>query len=159
MPELKSVIAGLAISTLLTGGVVGMGATIGTTSAGAATQVSTGTSILTDDDFDDEGFGDEGFRDEGFGDTVDFGDSGNRRNRDEGFGFGGFSRGFGGHRCHRGGGGGRHGNRSDFCVNITNDNFNDTRSDRRDIRRDDRRDHERRNFRKHDRFRHFAPIR
>ncbi|MFG1704053.1 hypothetical protein ACFLIM_12740 [Nonomuraea sp. M3C6] len=45
MPELKSVIAGLAISTALTGGVVGLGAA--TTAASAAAQVSTGTSVLT----------------------------------------------------------------------------------------------------------------
>ncbi|SDI76829.1 hypothetical protein [Nonomuraea jiangxiensis] len=47
MPNLKSVIAGLAISTAVTGGVVGLGAAATTTSAGAAAQVSTGTSVLT----------------------------------------------------------------------------------------------------------------
>ncbi|GAA3576702.1 hypothetical protein GCM10022419_067330 [Nonomuraea rosea] len=44
MPKLKSVIAGLAISTALAGGVVSMGAA--TTAANATTQVSNGTSVL-----------------------------------------------------------------------------------------------------------------
>ncbi|SDI76376.1 hypothetical protein SAMN05421869_10745 [Nonomuraea jiangxiensis] len=154
MPELKSVMAGLAISTLLTGGVVGMGAT----AAGATTQFTTGTSVLASDGDDD--FGDD-FGGDGFGDIVDFGDSGRRNN--DGIGFGGFG-GFGGHgfghRCHRGGWGGggwgrRGGHHGDICVNVTNDNINDTRSDRRDFRHDDRRDHERRNFKnKHTRHHH-----
>ncbi|GAA2210016.1 hypothetical protein GCM10009850_054750 [Nonomuraea monospora] len=46
MPKLKSVIAGLAISTALTGGVVSVGAATTLASADAATQVSTGTSVL-----------------------------------------------------------------------------------------------------------------
>ncbi|WP_406674135.1 hypothetical protein WBK31_40870 [Nonomuraea sp. N2-4H] len=46
MPKLKSVIAGLAISTALTGGVVSAGAAITSASADAATQVSTGNSVL-----------------------------------------------------------------------------------------------------------------
>ncbi|GAA4927043.1 hypothetical protein HD597_011689 [Nonomuraea thailandensis] len=46
MPKLKSVIAGLAISTALTGGVVGVGAATTTASADAATQVSTAGSVL-----------------------------------------------------------------------------------------------------------------
>ncbi|MFG1704054.1 hypothetical protein ACFLIM_12745 [Nonomuraea sp. M3C6] len=143
MPELKSVIAGLAISTALTGGVVGLGAT--TTAAEAASPVYTGKTILNDD-----GFGDDSFGDDGFGDVVDFGDSG-RRNRRDGFGFGGFGGGgFGGHRCHRGGGWGR-GNNKDFCVNVTNDNFNDTFDDRRDFRRDDRREHDKFKFKDHER--------
>ena len=45
MPKLKSVMAGLAISTALTGGVVGLGAA--TNAASAATQFSTGTSVLS----------------------------------------------------------------------------------------------------------------
>ncbi|MEO3872700.1 hypothetical protein ABGB18_28130 [Nonomuraea sp. B12E4] len=45
MPELKSVIAGLAISTAMTGGVVGLGAA--TTAASAATQVGASASMLT----------------------------------------------------------------------------------------------------------------
>ncbi|MFC5817209.1 hypothetical protein [Nonomuraea harbinensis] len=47
MPKLKSVLAGLALSTAVTGGVVVAGATMTTTSAAAATQVSAGTSVLT----------------------------------------------------------------------------------------------------------------
>ncbi|MFB4279452.1 MULTISPECIES: hypothetical protein [unclassified Nonomuraea] len=47
MPKLKSVIAGLAISTGLTGGMVSMGAA--TTAADAATQISTGASVLASD--------------------------------------------------------------------------------------------------------------
>ncbi|MFG2076783.1 hypothetical protein [Nonomuraea maritima] len=47
MPKLKSVIAGLALSTAMTGGAVVAGATVTTASASAATQVSTGTSVLT----------------------------------------------------------------------------------------------------------------
>ncbi|SDI76411.1 hypothetical protein SAMN05421869_10746 [Nonomuraea jiangxiensis] len=46
MPKLKSVIAGLAISTAMAGGVVGLGAATTATSASAA-QISTGTSVLT----------------------------------------------------------------------------------------------------------------
>ncbi|KAB8191301.1 hypothetical protein FH608_032490 [Nonomuraea phyllanthi] len=46
MPKLKSVMAGLAISTALAGGVVAAGAT--TTAASASTaQISTGTAVLT----------------------------------------------------------------------------------------------------------------
>ncbi|MFG1948053.1 hypothetical protein [Nonomuraea sp. NPDC048826] len=47
MPKLKSVIAGLALSTAVTGGVVVAGATMTTASANAATQISAGTSVLT----------------------------------------------------------------------------------------------------------------
>ncbi|MEV4806559.1 hypothetical protein AB0K18_41750 [Nonomuraea sp. NPDC049421] len=46
MPKLKSVIAGLAMSTALTGGVVSVGAATTSASANAATQISTGTSVL-----------------------------------------------------------------------------------------------------------------
>ncbi|MEO3805747.1 hypothetical protein [Nonomuraea sp. B1E8] len=46
MPKLKSAIAGLAISTALTGGVVAVGAATTSFAAGAATQVSTGTSVV-----------------------------------------------------------------------------------------------------------------
>ncbi|MEO3888199.1 hypothetical protein [Nonomuraea sp. B5E05] len=46
MPKLKSVIAGLALSTAMTGGVVGLGAT----SAEANTPVRTGPSVVTGDD-------------------------------------------------------------------------------------------------------------
>lgn len=46
MPKLKSVLAGLALSTAM-GGAVVVGATATTASASAATQVSTGTSVVT----------------------------------------------------------------------------------------------------------------
>ncbi|TDE20399.1 hypothetical protein E1295_47255 [Nonomuraea mesophila] len=46
MPKLKSVIAGLALSTAMTGGVVGLGAT----SAEASTPVRSGPSVVTGDD-------------------------------------------------------------------------------------------------------------
>ncbi|MEO3793664.1 hypothetical protein ABGB14_25910 [Nonomuraea sp. B10E15] len=46
MPKLKSVIAGLALSTAMTGGVVGLGAT----SAEANTPVRSGPSVVTGDD-------------------------------------------------------------------------------------------------------------
>ncbi|MEO3872701.1 hypothetical protein ABGB18_28135 [Nonomuraea sp. B12E4] len=129
MPELKSVIAGLAISTAMTGGVVGLGAA--TTAAGAATQVSAGTSILTDDGWDS-------------GDDFVGDDFGHRRNRGFGFGDqGGFGWGGWGGRCRgQGGGGFRNGRHGSVCLNVTNDNFNDTWDDRRDYRRDDRREHD-----------------
>jgi hypothetical protein len=47
MPKLKSVIAGLAISTALTGGVVSAGAATTAASADAKTQVTAGKSVLT----------------------------------------------------------------------------------------------------------------
>lgn len=46
MPKLKSVLAGLAISTALAGGAVVTGAATSAVSANAATQISTGTSIV-----------------------------------------------------------------------------------------------------------------
>ncbi|MFG1700724.1 hypothetical protein [Nonomuraea sp. NPDC049309] len=47
MPKLKSVIAGLALSTALTGGVVSLGAATTTASADAATtQITAGKSVL-----------------------------------------------------------------------------------------------------------------
>ncbi|WP_212746205.1 hypothetical protein [Nonomuraea sp. KC401] len=46
MPKLKSVIAGLALSTAMTGGVVGLSAT----SAEANTPVRSGPSVVTGDD-------------------------------------------------------------------------------------------------------------
>ncbi|MEQ4716898.1 hypothetical protein [Nonomuraea sp. B19D2] len=48
MPKtFKNVMAGLAISTALTGGVVAVGATTTAASASTATQISAGTSVLT----------------------------------------------------------------------------------------------------------------
>ena len=47
MPKLKSVIAGLALSTAVTGGALVTGATLTATSANAATQISAGTSVLS----------------------------------------------------------------------------------------------------------------
>ncbi|MGJ6961260.1 hypothetical protein ACSDR0_05060 [Streptosporangium sp. G11] len=47
MPKFKSVIAGLAISTALTGGVVGMGAATTATSAGATTATVTAAAFPT----------------------------------------------------------------------------------------------------------------
>jgi hypothetical protein len=47
MPKLKSVIAGLAMSTALTGGVVSVGAATTATSASAATNVSSTAPVVT----------------------------------------------------------------------------------------------------------------
>ncbi|GAA3233149.1 hypothetical protein [Nonomuraea helvata] len=48
MPKtFKNLMAGLAISTALTGGVVAMGATTSAANAGTGTQLSAGTSVLT----------------------------------------------------------------------------------------------------------------
>jgi hypothetical protein len=46
MPKLKSIIAGLAVSTAMSGAVVGLGAATTASSAGAATNLSSGTSTL-----------------------------------------------------------------------------------------------------------------
>ncbi|MEU1391373.1 MULTISPECIES: hypothetical protein [unclassified Nonomuraea] len=47
MPKLKSVIAGLAMSTALSGGVIGLGAATTATSADAATNVTTAATTTT----------------------------------------------------------------------------------------------------------------
>jgi hypothetical protein len=114
MPKFKSIVAGLAVSTALTGGVVSLGAT---TTANASTEdgISTGTSFRTDD-----GFGWRHRRRHSCG----------RRHRGWGGG-GGWGGGWGGggwggwgggwRRHHRGGGG-------SVCVKIFNDNTNDNRT-------------------------------
>jgi hypothetical protein len=47
MPKLKSIIAGLAVSTALSGGVIGLGAATTATSADAATSITSSASTLT----------------------------------------------------------------------------------------------------------------
>ncbi|MFF0867463.1 hypothetical protein ACIBK9_23720 [Nonomuraea sp. NPDC050227] len=47
MPKLKSIVAGLAMSTALSGGVIALGAATTTTSAEAATNVTTGATTTT----------------------------------------------------------------------------------------------------------------
>ncbi|KAB8191300.1 hypothetical protein FH608_032485 [Nonomuraea phyllanthi] len=47
MPKLRSVMAGLAISTALTGGVVAAGAATTAANAGTATKIGAGTTVLT----------------------------------------------------------------------------------------------------------------
>jgi hypothetical protein len=47
MPKLKSILAGLAVSTALSGGVIGLGAATTATSADAATNISGTTSTVT----------------------------------------------------------------------------------------------------------------
>jgi hypothetical protein len=47
MPKLKSAIAGLAVGTALTGGLVAAGAATTTAAAAATVQVSSGTPVLT----------------------------------------------------------------------------------------------------------------
>ncbi|MFG6196356.1 hypothetical protein [Nonomuraea sp. JJY05] len=118
MPKLKSVIAGLAVSAALTGGMVSAGAATTAVSADAI-KLNT-SSILTgiDDDFDD-GLG----LDDGLTNGVVIDRRDHRRHQ----------------RCHRrhgwGGGGwggwGRHRRGGEVCVVIRNDNFNDNRPERR----------------------------
>jgi hypothetical protein len=108
MPKLKSVIAGLAISTAVTGGMVGVGAA--TSAANATTQVSNGTSVLMDD-----GWG------WGWGHRRHHNRHHQRCNRHHG-GWGGGWGGWGwGHRRHRG----------EICVVVHNDNVNDNGPRRR----------------------------
>ncbi|MEV3983301.1 hypothetical protein [Nonomuraea sp. NPDC049758] len=47
MPKLKSIVAGLAMSTALSGGVIALGAATTTTSAEAATNVTAGATTAT----------------------------------------------------------------------------------------------------------------
>ncbi|MBE1587513.1 hypothetical protein ACFPOI_41570 [Nonomuraea angiospora] len=129
MPKLKSVIAGLAVSTALTGGMVCAGAATTAVSADAI-KLNT-SSILTgiDDDGLDDGLG----IDEGIDDGLTNGIVIDRRDRDR-------------HRrqCRRhhgwgggwGGGwwGGRHRRGGEVCVVIRNDNVNDNRPERRRVR-------------------------
>ncbi|MEV4577436.1 hypothetical protein AB0K16_29760 [Nonomuraea jabiensis] len=125
MPKLKSVIAGFAVSTALTGGMVSAGAATTAVSADAI-KLNT-SSILTgiDDDFD-EGI-DDGLLDDDLGRNIVI----DRRDRDR-------------HRrqCRRhhgwgggwGGGWGRHRRGGEVCVVIRNDNVNDNRPERRRAR-------------------------
>ncbi|GAA3110472.1 MULTISPECIES: hypothetical protein [Nonomuraea] len=104
MPKLKSVIAGLAISTAVTGGMVGVGAA--TSAANATTQVSNGTSVLMDD-----GWG------WGWGHRRHHNRHHNNRCGRHHGGWGGGWGGWGwGHRRHH---------RGEVCVVIRNHNTND----------------------------------
>ncbi|MEV6031140.1 hypothetical protein AB0L65_08325 [Nonomuraea sp. NPDC052116] len=126
MPKLKSVIAGLAVSTALTGGMVSAGAA---TTAVSADAIKLNTSSIltgTDDDFDD-GI-DDGLLDDDLGRNIVI----DRRDRDRhrrqcrrhhgGWGGGGWGGGWGWNRHRRGG---------EVCVVIRNDNVNDNRPERR----------------------------
>ncbi|MER5998868.1 hypothetical protein ABT120_09870 [Nonomuraea angiospora] len=122
MPKLKSVIAGLAVSTALTGGMVSAGAATTAVSADAI-KLNT-SSILTgiDDDFDD------GLDD--IGDGLNNGIVIDRRDRDRHRRqcrrhHGGWGGGWGG------GWWGRHRRGGEVCVVIRNDNVNDNRPERR----------------------------
>ncbi|MGW0804386.1 hypothetical protein [Nonomuraea sp. NPDC002799] len=102
MPKLKSVIAGLAISTAMAGGMVSMGA-----AASAATPVSTGNFVFTNDDW-------------GWGNNNNHHHRRHHRcgrGHHGGGGWGGWGGGWGRHR--RGGG--------TICVVVHNDNHNDNR--------------------------------
>ncbi|TDC98342.1 hypothetical protein E1292_35430 [Nonomuraea deserti] len=99
MPKLKSVIAGLALSTAMTGGVVGLGAT----SAEANTPVRTGPSVVT---------GDDGGWGWGWGHRRHHRQSCKRHGHHHG---GGWGWGWGHRRHHRG----------NICVVIRNDNRNE----------------------------------
>jgi hypothetical protein len=125
MPKLKSVIAGLAVSTALTGGMVSAGAATTAVSADAI-KLNT-SSILTgiDDDFD-EGI-DDGLLDDDLGRNIVI----DRRDRDRRHRqcrrhHGGWGGGWGG-----GWWGGRHRRGGEVCVVIRNDNVNDNRPERR----------------------------
>ncbi|MFG1700723.1 hypothetical protein [Nonomuraea sp. NPDC049309] len=102
MPKLKSVIAGLALSTAVTGGVVGVGAA--TSAAGATTQVSNGASVLMDDGW---GWGWGHRRHHRHHHHARCG-----KNHHGGWGWGGWGW---GHRRHRG----------EICIVVRNDNVND----------------------------------
>ncbi|MEV4359041.1 hypothetical protein ACWEPL_30305 [Nonomuraea sp. NPDC004186] len=124
MPKLKSVIAGLAVSTALTGGMVSAGAATTAVSADAI-KLNT-SSILTgiDDDFD-EGI-DDGLLDDDLGRNIVI----DRRDRDRHRRqcrrhHGGWGGGWGG------GWWGRHRRGGEVCVVIRNDNVNDNRPERR----------------------------
>ncbi|MET9243545.1 hypothetical protein [Nonomuraea sp. NPDC003709] len=124
MPKLKSVIAGLAVSTALTGGMVSAGAA---TTAVSADAIKLNTSSIltgTDDDFD-EGI-DDGLLDDDLGRNIVI----DRRDRDRHRRqcrrhHGGWGGGWGG------GWWGRHRRGGEVCVVIRNDNVNDNRPERR----------------------------
>ncbi|MFC5817210.1 hypothetical protein [Nonomuraea harbinensis] len=100
MPKLKSVIAGLAVSTALTGALVAGGAT-------AAVAMPTTAPVVANDDF---------------GDDLGF-------NNGLGFGFFGHHHFGHRHKCgrHHGGGWGRRGKHKNICVVVRNFNFNDNK--------------------------------
>ncbi|KAB8191302.1 hypothetical protein FH608_032495 [Nonomuraea phyllanthi] len=138
MPNLKSVMAGLAISTALTGGVVGLGAT----TANADGTHFTGRTVFAGDDDGDDGLA--------FLPFVNDDDDDDDDNEDlalllgtGGIG-GGFNNrgGFGGRRCHHGWGG-RRGHHRNVCVTVTNDNINFNRDRNRDKRFEHRKHQER----------------
>ncbi|GAA3233138.1 hypothetical protein [Nonomuraea helvata] len=136
MPNLKSVMAGLAFSTLLTGGVVGLGAT--------SADAFTGT-ILSDDDDNDRIFfdndDDDDDDDNNFAEFLPFFANNGFNNGNNGF--------FGGRRCGRGGGGGGwKSNRRHVCVTVFNDNQNFNFDHKRDKRREFENDHREVKFKK-----------
>ncbi|WP_433434164.1 hypothetical protein [Nonomuraea sp. CA-141351] len=145
MPNLKSVMAGLAVSTVLTGGVVGLGATY----ADATTQFTGGNFLTGDDDDDDDAI---------FFTNDDDDDDDDDRGFEEFFPFlfanGGFNNGtdgVGNRGCRRGGGGWRS-NRRHVCVTVHNDNINlntHRRRDRRDEREKDHREFKKKNHEDH----------
>ncbi|MFI7126368.1 hypothetical protein ACIBQ1_11790 [Nonomuraea sp. NPDC050153] len=118
MPKLKSVIAGLAVSTALTGGLVSAGAA--TTAVSADAIKLTGPSVLAEDGFDD-GL-DDGF-DDGFTNGIIIDRNRDRNRRQCRRHHGGWGGGWGGW--------GRRGRGGEVCVVIRNDNFNDNRPERR----------------------------
>ena len=134
MPNLKSVMAGLAISTLLTGGVVGLGAT--------SADAFTGTILSGDDDdhifFDNDDDDDDD--DDNFAEFLPF-----FANNNNGFNNNGS---FGGRRCGRGGGGGWKSNRRHVCVTVFNDNQNFNFDHKKDKRREFENDHREVKFKK-----------
>ncbi|MGV9376871.1 hypothetical protein ACWDRB_13700 [Nonomuraea sp. NPDC003707] len=121
MPKLKSVIAGLAVSTALTGGMVSAGAATTAVSADAI-KLNT-SSILIDDGIDgiDDGLLDD---DLGRNIVIDRGDR-DRHRRQCRRHHGGWGGGWGG------GWWGRHRRGGEVCVVIRNDNVNDNRPERR----------------------------
>ncbi|MFI7640315.1 hypothetical protein [Nonomuraea sp. NPDC049400] len=127
MPNLKSVMAGLAISTLLTGGVVGLGAT--------AADAFAGRTILSGDDDDEHVFfndDDDDDDDDNFAEFLPF-----FFNQNNGFNNNGH---FGDRRCGRGGGGWKT-NRRHVCVTVFNDNQNFNFDHKKDKRREFEKDH------------------
>ncbi|QFY12639.1 hypothetical protein GBF35_44120 [Nonomuraea phyllanthi] len=141
MPNLKSVMAGLAISTALTGGVVGLGAT----TANADGTHFTGRTVFAGDDDSDV---DDGLA---FLPFVNDDDDDDNDNEDLALllGTGGLGGGWnngggnwGGGRC-RHGWGGRWGKRRNVCVTVTNDNINFNRDRNRDRRFEHRKHQER----------------
>ncbi|MFF4619660.1 hypothetical protein [Nonomuraea jabiensis] len=127
MPKLKSVIAGLAVSTALTGGMVSAGAATTAVSADAI-KLNTSSVLTGIDDGLDDGLGiDEGI-DDGLTNGIVIDRRDRRRHQRCNRRHGGWGGGWGGW------GWGRHRRGGEVCVVIRNDNVNDNRPERRRLR-------------------------